>query len=232
MIDGATGARAEGIRGIVYDLDGTLYTISWLKLNITMGLLFDTKRLRALFKARDAVREETFDSRRALMRSFAKELAARAGGTAEETLDWYEHRFMPRFVTVLGRRGRVREGLVPLLERAAARGVRQAVVSDFGMIRERLDALGIPSSLFDDLVGAEELGVMKPSAAPYRLLAERWGISLAELLLVGDRADQDEMSATLAGARFIGIADETPQGAFRLWPEVIRYIDDITGAPG
>jgi FMN phosphatase YigB (HAD superfamily) len=135
---------------------------------------------------------------------------------------------MPRFVKVLNRRGRRRDHLIPLLERTRAKGVRQAVVSDFGLIPERLEALGIPVHLFDDIVGAEDLGVMKPSAIPYRYLADKWHLPMCEILLVGDRRDQDEMSARLAQSAFIGIADNTPDDVFLAWPDVIRTIEACT----
>jgi FMN phosphatase YigB (HAD superfamily) len=226
-----SGIAEKGpIRGIVYDLDGTLYTISWLRLNITMGMLLDTKRLRCLFEARDAIRDRTFADRASLYQAFAVELATRAGGTPEQVLSWYETRFMPRFVQVLKQRGRAREGLVALLERVRGKGVRQAVVSDFGLVSERLRALGIPRELFDDVVGADEFGVLKPSALPYRHLIETWGLVPAEVLLVGDRRDQDEASATLAGTDFVGVAGEKDGGStFLPWPSVVHFIDDRTG---
>jgi FMN phosphatase YigB (HAD superfamily) len=194
-----------------------------------MGLLFDTKRLRCLFRARDAIRDRTFADRRSLYQAFAVELANRAGGTPEQVLDWYETRFMPRFIRVLRQRGQAREGLTALLERVRERGVRQAVVSDFGQVEERLRALGIPVALFDEVVGADAFGVLKPSAVPYRHLIETWGLVPAEVLLVGDRRDQDEASATLAGTDFVGIAGEKAEGGtFLPWREVIRYIDTCT----
>jgi FMN phosphatase YigB (HAD superfamily) len=214
------------IRGVIFDLDGTLYTVSWLKLNIAVGMLFDSKLLSSLFKARDAIRGTAFESRDALLSAFTAELGALTGKPPKKVLRWYQERFMPRFVKVLGSRGKMRPGLLELLGHLRKEGVRTAVVSDFGLVDERLEALGIPVDLFDEVTGAEDFGVMKPTAVPYLHLAGKWGLRPGEVLLVGDRRDQDQKSAELSGTTFVGIAveDDVPAEPFLAWADVIRFI--------
>jgi HAD superfamily hydrolase (TIGR01549 family) len=208
-------------------LDGTLYTVSWLKLFMTLGLLGDIKRLRSLFPARAHLRDrQPFEDEMALKKALSEELAKRAGGTPEEALSWYEERFMQRFKTVLAKRGQVREGLIPLLERLRARGLRLAVVSDFGLVPERLEALGIPTDLFDEAFGVERFGALKPTAKAFHLLAEKWQVLPEEILMVGDRLDSDAGSAELAGLKFLGISGSRAGGPdFVDWSDAAAMIE-------
>ena len=211
-------------------MDGTLYTVSWLKLYMTMGLLGDIKKLCSLFPVRTYLRDrQPFDGEGALKRALAEELAKRAGGTPDEALKWYEECFMARFKTVLARRGQVREGLIPLLERLRERGLKLAVVSDFGLVEERLDALSIPTHLFDEAFGVEAYGAMKPTAKPFHRLAEKWQIPPEEILLVGDRLDSDAGSARLAGLKFLGISGSKAGGPdFVDWVDAVKVIERQT----
>ncbi len=214
-------AGAKTIRGIIFDLDGTLYTISWLRLSITLGLLGDLRRLKMLFPARAWLRErQPYESEAELKRKFASELATRAGGTLDEALEWYENRFMARFIEVLAKRGVVRKGLIPFLERQKGKGVRLAVVSDFGRVAERLLALRIPTDSFDKIVAAEAYGTMKPTPVPYLDIAKTWGLTPGDILLVGDRVDSDAMSAWQAGTQFLGVGGGKDAG-----PDFLRWID-------
>lgn len=224
----SSGSRP--VRGIIFDLDGTLYTISWLRLYIALGLMGDIQRLRMLFPVRAWLRDkQPFKDEGELKRTFASELARRAGGTRDTTLEWYENRFMQRFIQVLGKRGMVREGLVPFLELLRSRNVRLAVVSDFGRVAERLDALRIPTGLFDRIVGAEAYGTMKPTPVPYLDIADRWRLTPGEILLVGDRVDSDAVSANLAGTRFLGVAGGNDGGPdFLPWADLVIQVEALT----
>ena len=225
-----TRLTTRPVRGIIFDLDGTMYTISWLKVSITLGLLGDLNKLRHFFPVRSWLREQQpFIDEGELKRRFAEELSRRAGGTPEKVLHWYENRFMPRFAKVLANRAEVRDGLTPLLERLRDKNVRLAVVSDFGQVPERLDALGIPKGFFEEMVGAEAYGTMKPTATPYRVIARKWQTALSDILLVGDREDLDAGSAALAGTQFIGIAGDKRAGPdFVSWPAAVDAIDRRT----
>jgi putative hydrolase of the HAD superfamily len=197
-----TGARA---RGVIFDLDGTLYSLRLTKLWMALALWRSLSLLRRLNASRRAVRGVEYADREALLAAFFAELAGRAGTTVARAATWYDVEFMPAFVAMLARRAVVRPGLAGLLERLRRRGVRTAVVSDFGRVGERLSALGLDTALFDDLVAAEDHGVLKPSAVPFVAVARRWALDAAEVVVVGDREDLDAASARAAGMDFVGV---------------------------
>lgn len=194
-------------RGVIFDLDGTLYSLRLMRLRMALALAPSVGLLRQLGPTRRALRGATFADRAALLSALAAELARRAGTTEERAAAWYDGRFMPAFVELLRRAGRVRPGLAGLLRRLRERGVRTAVLSDYGRVGERLDALRIDRGLFDDLVAAEDHGVLKPSGAPFGAVARRWGLAPGDVVVVGDREDLDAASARAAGMEFVGAGD-------------------------
>ena len=219
---------SENAEGVIFDLDGTLYTVRSLGFHIALGLLRETKPLRALFRVRKEMRGNDYGDRRTFKSVFSEILGKYCKMPPDKALDWYENRFMRRFTEVLGKRGRVRPGLIPLLEALRSRGIRLGVVSDFGAVPERLDALGISPSLFDDVEAAEHFGVMKPTAVPFQRLAERWHLCVERLVLVGDRADHDLGSARLLPAPFVGIENKNHFGeGFYPWDTVVRLLGEI-----
>lgn len=217
------------IKGIIFDLDGTLYTANFFGLTIAWGFIFEPIRLRKIFKVRTAERHKTYADETAFKNAFSSALARETGMTETDALNWYESRFMPRFTHAIRVRGRRRSGLVSLLQTLRQRGVKLAVVSDFGWIEERLKAIDLSPDLFDEIATAESFGAMKPTAKPFLHIAKVWRIPIEEILLVGDRVDHDEQSATLAGAQFIGITGSRKAGEdYQPWPQVRRYIDSVT----
>lgn len=207
------------IRGVIFDLDGTLYSLRMLKFWMARSLWRSVPLLRRLTASRQAIRGTVFADRDELLAALHGELAARAGTTIERAAAWYDGEFLPAFVELLARRATVRPGLGELLERLRGRGVRTAVVSDFGRVAERLSALRIDTALFDDLVAAEEHGVLKPSSVPFMAVAGRWAIDAAEIVVVGDREDLDATAAWTAGMEFLKVGD---------WQEVSSAIEART----
>jgi FMN phosphatase YigB (HAD superfamily) len=192
---------------VIFDLDGTLYTVRLMRLRMTVALRSSLGLLRQLGPSRRALRGAELADGAAVRGALHAELARRAGTTAERAEAWYEGSFMPAFVELLRRHGRVRPGLVALLEGVRRRGVRTAVVSDYGRVSERLVALRIDPALFDDLVAAEDHGVLKPSGIPLTAVVRRWDLPPSDVIAVGDREDLDAASARAAGMEFLGAWD-------------------------
>jgi FMN phosphatase YigB (HAD superfamily) len=217
----------SGIKGVVFDLDGTLYTAKFLGLTIATGLLGELALLRKLFVVRNCERHKTYPNLSAFKAGFAETFSKIAKIPPDRALDWYESRFMSRFTFAIAKRGKRRSGVVALLEHLKTNGIRLAVVSDFGAVPARLEAIGISPKLFDIALGAEAFGVMKPSGKPFLSIAESWQIPIENILLIGDREDHDQKSATLAGAKFVGISGTKNAGPdFLPWDKVVKTIEN------
>jgi FMN phosphatase YigB (HAD superfamily) len=142
---------------------------------------------------------------------------------------WYEERFLKGFIKMLGAHARIRPGLIDLLSLLKTRGVKLAVVSDYGCVEERLEAIGVPLDAFDDLAAAEDFGTLKPSSKPYIALADKWKLEPETLVLVGDREDIDEQSSVAAGMGFLGIRDNNKsKKQYSSWQEVAGDLESRT----
>ncbi len=107
-----------------------------------------------------------------------------------------------------------------------ARGVRTALCTNKPerFIAPLLDALGW-QVLFDAIVGGDTLPERKPSPAPLRHLAERFGMAPADCLMVGDsRTDAD---AALAAGMPLALVDYGYRRDFDLRTAGADVVDDL-----
>jgi HAD superfamily hydrolase (TIGR01549 family) len=198
------------ISGVIFDLDGTLYHLSLIRARLTFSLLRSLSFLRHLNASRAALRNQTYRDEQELTCAFIRELAARVGTTEGAAADWYEQRFLVRFLDLLERRAFARPGLLPLLSRLRAAGIKLAVVSDIGLVAERLRAIGVPPESFDLLLCTEQMGELKPSPRSLLAVAEKWGCPAEQITMVGDRIDRDAAAAAAAGMSSIIVDNHPP----------------------
>jgi 2-haloacid dehalogenase len=92
------------------------------------------------------------------------------------------------------------------LDRLRAGGHRQFALtnSPLSVARAQLSYAGI-ADRFDDVLSADEVRALKPAPAPYRLVAERAGVQIGEVMLVAAHA-WDVSGALAAGARAAFVA--------------------------
>lgn len=219
-------------RAVIFDLDGTLYHLGAVKLRMAMRLVGSLGILRKLSAARASVRHRRFPDGGALMDEFLRALAERSGVSESAARTWFEQRFMREFVAMLASSAKPRPGLADLLVRLREAGARLAVVSDFGHVRQRIEALGLEPGAFDELVAAQEYGVLKPDPRPVLALASKWDIEPSQVVMVGDRADLDEECARAAGMRFVGVLEGTGKSgsSYVDWTTASREIEALFGA--
>lgn len=220
---------AAAVQGVVFDLDGTLYTLTAPKLRMTYALAGDLRLLRRLSASRKTLRGKHFANREELLTALADRLGHSAGLPASHALEWYEHRFYPAFTEMLSQNAQLRPGLGALLRRLRLRGVRIGVYSDYDAIPARLSAIGAAVEEFDDLISAEAYGVVKPAAAPLLSLTQKWGLAAQRVVMVGDRKDLDAQSAVLSGLQYIGLGN-IPSRLFGSgsWHSVMKRLDLMT----
>lgn len=191
------------IRLVAFDVDGTLYRQSGLRLHMarslvwhsaatgslrTLGVLRDYRRLREVFAEQEVA---GFEDR--LTREVAS--AHRITQAAVRTLvgEWIEQKPLP-----LLRRHRY-PGVGRLFRAIRASGRMLGVLSDYPAV-DKLSALEL-SAEFIISANDAEVGVMKPNPAGLRLLMDRAGVRPEETLLIGDRPERDGLAADRAGAR-------------------------------
>lgn len=221
--------QLDRIKGVVFDLDGTLYSLWGKKMRLSFALWKNIGLLRRVSAARNRLRGVEFSSGETLRRAFCQEISRLSGADTDDVSHWIETQFYPAFIHLLGTKAHVRPGLIPLLERLASRRVFTAVVSDYGRVSERLRALRIDPQLFDEIHSSEDFGALKPSPAPLVALAQKWGVEPGRIVVVGDREDLDAECAKAAEMQYLGVAERAlgkrlPDGYLE-WQSAVERLD-------
>lgn len=225
------------IKGVIFDLDGTLYYLRRTRVRLTLRLWRSLGVVMHVGKAREAIRSRSFPDGASLRAAFGEELGRRAGLPAQEASRWYDEVFFGTFIDLLDRKARPRDRLLPFLGDLRSKGVKIAVVSDLGHVDVRLRTLGIPPEAFDVTLCAESFGELKPSPMAFLSVAEQWGIDPSEVIVVGDRVDRDAFAARAAAMQCIMLDNHAPLYGHRRehdetlysWKEASRAITARTG---
>lgn len=207
----SSGLGSGKVRAAVFDLDGTLYVQSPLRLMMALELgLSDTLARLTPRRQRSARAILEFRRMHESHRRFGATLpsledtlvaaaAERSGMTrermAETAIEWLHTRPLKylRYVR--------RSGIVNLLTFLRARGVRIGVLSDYP-VDGKLRALGLDGFVDLGLCTTDpDINALKPHPRGFLVACDRLGISPAETLYIGDRPDVDAAGAAAAGLR-------------------------------
>jgi phosphoglycolate phosphatase len=182
------------VDAVAFDLDGTLLDTVRDLARAANLLLAD---LGCAPLPTDAIRDLVGKG----MANLVRKALARSGGASPD--DAEVERLLPRFHAhydaVLGRETEGYPGLVPMLDALKRDGCRLAVVTNKAsrFVRPHLEKAGV-LHYFDALVGGDDAQAKKPDAAPLRLAAERMGVAVGRMLMVGDSIN-DAQAARAAG---------------------------------
>ena len=200
--------HVEGLKAIVFDVDGTLYRQKPLRRAILARLMalcaahplrgWQTIRvLHAYRRAQESLRVAPVAGDVAAAQI---SLACERTNVDRESLvqcvaQWMEQEplpFLPRYV---------QPGALEFLRECRARGLRTGALSDYPA-DAKLQALGL-ASLFDVVLCAQapDINVFKPNPRGLLVTLERLGAVADETLYVGDRVDVDAPTAEAAGVR-------------------------------
>ncbi len=120
-------------------------------------------------------------------------------------------------------------GALDLLGDLRARGYKLGMITNgFAEThREKISLLALERA-FDEILIADEVGMLKPDPRIFRLAAERLGVAPERCAMVGDRFDRDVVGARDVGmfTIWMNVRDETPP-AGAVAPHVI--VRDLAG---
>lgn len=216
--------NGSDIKLVVFDLDGTLYELSF-----KVKLMFFLKNFKkwSLFKAHREVQEEfrgrDFANGKDFYDAYLGEISKRTGKDAVSVEDWYFNRFEDSFSDILRDYAHKRENVFNLFDHLQTNGVRTAIFTDYGFIEKRLDALNIDLQNFEMLVSSELEGALKPSARPLKKILKTMDISAKNVLMVGDNYNADGKSAEKAGVNFC-IISKNKEKHHCSWDDFLKKI--------
>ncbi|GHU82454.1 hypothetical protein FACS189468_6700 [Spirochaetia bacterium] len=206
----------RNIQGLIFDFDGTLYDYRWLPFRLIMDnprdifRIWSERRTRKKFAGSDCGSPEDY------YKEYFSYLGALCHEDGTVLQDWYSNRYIPRMVRILQKYYTLRPGVVELFDRLNAavesadnnddlRGI--ALYSDYPLLRERMEALGLRAGSKLRLYGPEFFGAQKPARRPFISIARDMGLIAGNILVIGDREDTDGAGATNAGMSFFLLED-------------------------
>jgi HAD superfamily hydrolase (TIGR01509 family) len=209
----------EGVRAVLFDVDGTLYRQTPVRLAMALELAAlpvagrgprEVRRIVSCLREYRRAHEElrTARPRHPDVARRQLELAAERSGTtvtfaAQTVADWMCRQ--PLKYVRLARR----PGIDRLLARLSERGLALGVLSDYDP-RAKLAALGLERYFSIMLCTTDpEIDALKPDPRGFLRAATVWGVAPGEILYVGDRPEVDAAGARAAGLAcvIIGRAD-------------------------
>lgn len=199
-----TGAL-NGIKTVIFDLDGTLYDKRGLAARMVRRLWWCLPLLMAERLARRDAHHVQYGSEEEFFANFFANMARGHWWGPKIAEEWYRFVYMPAMIRLIARHHKARPEALALLEECKALGLKTAIYSDYGSVREKLAALHIDENQFSLLVSAPELGALKPSAPCAKKVVAMLGADPKTTLFVGDRDEKDGESARAVGAKYLKI---------------------------
>lgn len=187
---------------IVFDLDGTLYNKRGLSLRMVLHAPLDIRKMQAERATRASMKGMWLRDEKHFHDTYFQRMAARMHCSATAAEQWYNQRYMPLMVKMIGKYQPLNEWVLPFIHDCQHTGIKLVLLSDYGFAKEKLQALGLSPTLFDWVISAPELGGLKPAPELMRIITERMGVAPQECLVIGDRDDTDGEMARRTDAQF------------------------------
>ena len=192
----------QDIKLVVFDLDGTLYQKRGLACRMFFNAAKDWKLMLAERKTRRTLRGKWLPDEDSFYNLYFQTMARFCDLTAPELRTWYFNRYMPLMVELIRKFHRPTEWLDDFIHLCKQNTVQLVVLSDYGHVAEKLEALGIDKKLFDWVISAPELGGLKPAPQLLLQILEKVKVTPKQCLVIGDREDTDGQLAQSVGAMF------------------------------
>lgn len=224
-----TLVKEADIKGIVFDLDGTLYRMRWFfRPLLTCKVFPHCLRLPRFLKIRSTFAGVDMNSGENLMQALYENFSSNENCSTKEIQSWISDNFYPAFVSSMRYFRNSRPAINETLSVLKKKGYRLAVLSDYSKVNERLQLLNIEPSVFEILTSSETSGALKPAARPFLEVASDWNISPRNMLVIGDRDDTDGKAASDAQMHFLKITDCSNQSATALqWNQMNSFLQTL-----
>lgn len=220
----------KNIKGIIFDLDGTLYRMKWfMKPLITLILFPNISLIPRYMAVRKYFSGKDMESEEKLLYAMAEHLANKfKSKNVDSILSWIKYDFYSAFEKIIPLMRGHRPELIKTLKNLKENGYKTAVLSDFSHVKQRLISLNILPNLFDTLASSESEGALKPCTRPLFLIADSLHIKPSDIVVIGDRPDTDGIAAKNCGMHFIQISEKAEKKRTSYsWSEIKTGFDNL-----
>ena len=189
------------IKAAIFDLDGTLYDKSRLSIRMPLnqllhGKLFMLKRER---EVRTKLKGQYFGNEEAFYDNFFAHIGKK------NARNWYFNCYLPEMAKVLHKHYHIAPWVEDTMEQLRKANIKIVIFSDYGAVKQRLDALGFKCEWADYIFDAPSFGGLKPCRESFLGVCEKIGIEPQHCIMVGDRDDTDGAGAKATGMQFVKI---------------------------
>jgi len=192
----------NGIEGIAFDLDGTLYPNYRLNIRLVPFILKEWRLLAAFGKARNVIRKEQEDNPSLLYGNFYEHQAAVTAGILsvpaeplKEKIDRLIYKgWEPMFKNI-----KLFKKAQETLAAFRKAGYKTGLLSDFPP-ETKLEYLGIADG-WDAVMSSEQCGALKPHPQSFKDLAAAMGLPTEKIIYVGNSHSYDVAGAKGAGMK-------------------------------
>ncbi len=212
------------IRGVAFDVDGTLYPNRAMYLLSVPLVLTRSRLIRAFRDVRIALRERGAVGD--YYRTQAEMLAKALGITPEEARKTIERRIYRTWENILYLVP-LRRGVRRTIRELKDAGLKVAVSSDFPLTR-KLKVLGLEDQ-WDAVVPTEATGALKPNPEPFFSISAALGLPPEEILYVGNSYAYDIVGAAGVGMKTAHISRRPAENSvadltFRRFSDLSEWI--------
>lgn len=205
-------------KAVIFDLDNTLYSPNHLGRRLVTSDLPNMFKARRDRVARKNLKGKDFNNSQAFYEAFFDMIG-------KNSREWYFNKYLPLMVKILKKKFKARPKAQELIDRLESEGIKVCVYSDYPMVRERCEAIGLRFNN-SQLWCSEMFGALKPAVRPFTSIAEKLGLMPNEVLYIGDRPDTDYAGATAAGMDCILVKTDSNKNEQSVleWDEIVKDI--------
>jgi putative hydrolase of the HAD superfamily len=191
----------NGIEGVAFDLDGTLYPNYSFNLLLLPFLLKEWRLLSAFGKARKIIRQaqEISPLPRTDFYEYQADKTAKILGVQPQPMQERIERLIYKGWEPLFKKVKLYASSVETLAALRKAGYKLGLMSDFPP-ETKLDYLGI-CGFWDSVLCSENFGVIKPHSLPFTELASAMSLPCEKILYVGNSYSYDVVGAARVGMK-------------------------------
>ncbi|MDR0503551.1 MAG: HAD family hydrolase [Treponema sp.] len=209
----------EGIKGVAFDLDGTLYPNYSLHIRLIPFIIKETRLVSAFGRAREIMRRRQKGNPSLLSDDFYKEQAEYAANilsAAPLPLQEKIERLIYRGWEPFFKKIKLYKNAAQTIDALRNAGYKLGLLSDFPP-ETKLKYLGI-AHLWDTVMCSETFGALKPHPLPFIKLAQAMSLPPDKILYVGNSHPYDIAGASMAGMKTAWIRNPLFHGSGKKKP--------------
>jgi putative hydrolase of the HAD superfamily len=191
----------DGIEGVAFDLDGTLYPNYRFNVKLLPFILKEWRLLSAFGKARKIIRreQEISPAPRINFYEYQADKTAKILNVEPKPMQEKIERLIYKGWEPLFKKVRLYESSIETLAALRKAGYKLGLMSDFPP-ETKLEYLGL-SGIWDTVLCSENFGVIKPHSLPFTELASAMSLPCEKILYVGNSYSYDVVGAARVGMK-------------------------------